>query len=186
MRSAAILLCLVLFCDGACARTIESLDYRYYRVIAVPGLSLRESLFRASPIRENGESFLGHTKWNVYARYWWNEAENGTCTMREVVVTLTSTILLPRLDSASPAQRREFDRFIVALDAHEKGHFEHGRGATRALDRALSQMPRMRSCAELEREASRLIRVIIDQYGQKDRDYDAQNNHGRTQGAWLK
>jgi len=59
-------------------------DYSYYIATAVPGESLQSILKAASPIREDGRLFYGHTDWHVQWKMWWSQEPNGQCKISKV------------------------------------------------------------------------------------------------------
>lgn len=165
------------------AEVEESVEYEHYGVDASEG-PLRQALTAASPIREDGKTFHGHTQWFVKWRYWWDEDDYG-CEINRVAVDFDATITLPELEYASDDNQALFDEYIEALDEHELGHVQNGRDAAYEVDAELMELGAMDSCAELETEANALGRRIVKRYNQADRDYDKETGHGRTQGAWL-
>lgn len=186
-RSLRVLLCAI--CLGGsfganAARVPEQLDYEYYEVDG-SGRDLRSAINAASPIREDGETFHGYTKWNVKWRFWWNEDEDG-CTINLVRVELSGTITLPQLVDATASNAARFEPYIANLETHELGHYEHGRRAAAEIDDYLQELPTMASCAILEREANAGAHRIIRRYNAEDKRYDAQTEHGATQGARLR
>lgn len=100
-----------------------------------------------------------HTVWSVQ----WSDA----CR-----VSLTISFAYPRWTnqaSAPTALRAQWNRMIGSLQAHEQGHAAHGRSAAR----------------EIEQSRCRDPRSVIDKWAQQDRTYDAQTDHGRSQGVAL-
>jgi len=162
----------------------EALEYAYYDVDASAG-TLGEALNAASPIRENGKTFHGYTKWHVNWRFWWRESRRG-CTLNRVAVRVSGTITLPRLVDATPRNARQFEPYIASLKAHELGHYAFGQKAGADVDRYLNALPSMASCAELEREANAGARRILDRYIAEEKRYDIETRHGATQGAILR
>ena len=56
---------------------------------------------------------------------------------------------------------------------------------TSEIDEEILSLPRMDSCDELTERANQLGRQLVEQTRQKQRNYDQETQHGRTQGARL-
>lgn len=180
------LACLALLaCAGARAEVSENLNTTYYEVSVQPGRPLAPQIHAATPIREGGRTFFGHTDWNVQWRWTWDRDSAGTCRFTRVTVTLRSTITLPRLRGASAQQAAAFERFLPALREHENGHQRTAQEAARAIDSELRNFPAQRDCATLEAQANALGERLLERYRDKERQYDRDTGHGKTQGAWL-
>jgi predicted secreted Zn-dependent protease len=163
----------------------ENLRYAYYDVDARPGLRLAPQITAASPIRENGRKFHGHTKWTVRWKFQWRADRDGYCRVTYTSAVLDAVITLPKLRTASAAQSEIFDRYLAALRVHELGHYDVGTAAAQAIDGELRNLPEMRTCDALEFEGNRVARRTLDRFVEVNRQYDEDTNHGKTQGARL-
>ena len=183
----SLLGCLFLACQSANATVGEQLDYEYYDVYATPNQSLLTTLNQASPIHESGHTFHGHTHWNVKWHFRWQEASShASCRIIQVQTELTAKIQLPHLLHPTAQQERQFDQYVSALRVHELGHVENGRQAALEIDQGILNLPEMENCAALESAANALGHRILRQYNDKDEQYDAATDHGKTQGASLR
>lgn len=172
-------------CWPAAADMSESLEYRYYTVEPSWYQSLAGAVLKASPVRENGKTFMGNTLWTVKWDMEWRSRANGQCAMEKVRTHLHSVITLPQavLKDAEDAQR--FDAFLAALRAHEQEHVDIARDAARAIDERLQRMPAMASCDQLEDAANALGQTLLEEARQRGVDFDRKTGHGKTQGAVL-
>ncbi|TXG77552.1 MAG: DUF922 domain-containing protein [Rhodocyclaceae bacterium] len=169
----------------ALAEVREQLATREYAVTADPAVPLLRLLDGATPIRENGKVFHGYTRWYVKWNYRWNEAPDGSCRITRVDTSVEGTITLPKLVGGTGAQRTRFDAYLAALRTHEEGHYAFARQAGREIDGKIAALPSMRSCRALEAEANGLGYRILDIHTAREKQYDRDTDHGRTQGAWL-
>lgn len=176
---------MVLAAQSACAEVSESLANPTYEVRHEPGQSLSAAISAASPFREGGRVFHGDTRWHVSWRYWWNERSDGACTFTSVKTTVTGTITLPALVSNDKAAQHHFLQYVAALREHELGHYKFGTDAAHEIDRRISALPTMSSCSRLDAEANRLGQEILSGYQARERAYDVNTQHGKTQGAVL-
>ncbi len=185
MQAAIVVGALAASASPALAEVREQLATREYAVTADPGAPLLQLLNSATPIRENGKVFHGYTKWYVKWNYRWNEAPDGSCRITRVDTAVEGTFTLPKLVGGSGAQRTRFDTYLAALRTHEEGHYAFARQAGREIDGEIAALPAMRSCKALETEANALGYRILDTYTTREKQYDRDTDHGRTQGAWL-
>jgi predicted secreted Zn-dependent protease len=167
---------------AAVAQVGDQLSYTYYEVNVRSG-KLAPQINAQTPIRQDGVHYA-RTQWNVSWRFRWNEGPGG-CRFTSVNVNLRTEITLPRLNGASPQQAALFERFMPALREHETGHHQIAQEAARAIDAQLRGIPAMDTCPALEAQANRDAQRILERYREKERQYDRDTGHGKTQGAWL-
>lgn len=110
-----------LIASSAVAEVRETLEYTYYDAVAKPGQSLSSNLAGASPIKEQGRVFLGHTKWDVRWNIGWSERD-GTCKITSVKTSVATTMMPGHkrtrcASAASKAKKAPHQRgFFVASD----------------------------------------------------------------------
>jgi predicted secreted Zn-dependent protease len=184
-RPFVALLVLTLASTAAHAEVIESLLEDFYVVNAKPNVSVRSLINQCTRIRQDGEVYHGFASSEFSSRFHWHEGPNGACQMQRVVVYLRLKIEVPRLFDATDAQRREFDSYIVALRAHERGHSAITRATIDEYVTQLEALPSMASCDELRKRADARGREILAAGRARQAAYDRDTGHGRTQGAYL-
>lgn len=180
-----ILLALLLLSPVIHAEVNSEVKYRYYTAQGDDNKTLREVLNSVTPITENNRRYHGYTKWYVKWRYRWHKQADGRCKITSVNTSITGDILLPKLENANAQQTERFNRYIAALREHELGHYNLGKEAGIKIDDYISTMPEMSSCAELEQTANDFGYQTLDEYRAIEKQYDADTQHGKTQGAWL-
>ena len=105
--------------------------------------------------------------------------------INKVNTTVTALITLPNFISP-PAQAKDvLDEYLVALRQHELGHFELAKDAAERIDAAIRTLPAMASCKLLEAAANERGNRLLEEVRHKEKQYDADTQHGKTQGAWL-
>ena len=140
---------------------------------------------RASGPKSNGADFFGLTETQFAYRYWKNETDDG-CTLDQIRVDLGVTITLPRWDAPRDAPyelRRDWTRFESALRRHEDGHREIAEWGGREIYHVLANL-RTPTCAAMDAAARRAAQRLREVSEQRQRRFDQQNGHGRTQGAY--
>jgi predicted secreted Zn-dependent protease len=169
----------------ALATVQADLEYQSYNARAERGKSLFAALSAATPFHENGRVFIGHTSREIRWRLHWRDTGGGNCRIDDVRVTLHTTIVLPQLGGVDPDRQAEYTRFYTALRIHENGHYQIEQKMAAALERELAALPEA-SCAGIEAVANAKGNDIVREFDRKEVQYDAETDHGRTQGAVLK
>lgn len=168
---------------AAHADVVESLDEVSYTAYPQRGQTLRQALNAATPIREDGEIFHGHTKWNIrWSFRWWREAD-GSCRITSNETRLDLVITLPELEGGGHAMQQRFVDFREALHDHELGHADLARKAAQAIDDAILDLPAMTDCPTLEAAANRRAHTLMDAMNRRQKQYDRETQHGRLHGA---
>lgn len=166
------------------AEVEERLEFNYYDVSVRHGERLLQAINRSSNIREDGKIFHGYTRWYVSWNYRWLR-KPGSCRINTTKLDVTGTITLPQLHEAQPAQRKVFNAYVARLREHEIGHFDIALDAARAIESYLGSLPAFSDCSSLEQQANQGAHQILDDFRQRERQYDSRTGHGRTQGAYL-
>lgn len=180
-----LLLCFLIIARTSSAEVSETLADSYYTANADSNRSLLSILNSSSPIRTDNHTFHGRTEWNVKWNYRWFEKPDGRCKITKVTIALTGSINLPRLVGATAAQQELFDTYLSALRVHELGHYNFGKEAADTIDRGILSLPEMSSCTVLESAANDFGYRTLDEYKEKEKQYDVSTTHGKLQGAWL-
>lgn len=189
MSRAAAALLTALLAAPAFAEISEDFAIRHYDVDARKGRSLNDAVVASSPINATGASgrrFHGYTDW--YIKWSWRHRyeADGRCRITSVIVALTGSILLPRLTSGTASQHATFDRYLTALREHEEGHRRIAQEAARDIERTLLMLPEYPDCRQLEADAHARARARLDAHVEREKAYDRDTGHGRTQGAVLR
>jgi predicted secreted Zn-dependent protease len=96
------------------------------------------------------------------------------------------TFVFPQWDistNATPGLVDKWNKYIVALELHEKGHKEIAIEAGYEIGEVLNALTSYPSCDELERAADIAAEEILEQYRQREVVYDQETEHGATQGV---
>ena len=140
---------------------------------------------RARGPKSGGADFFGLTETQFAYRYWKNETERG-CTLDQIRIDLNVTITLPEWIEPRDAPyelRRDWTRFESALRRHEDGHREIAEWGAREIYHVLANL-RTTTCADMDVAARRAAQRLREVSEQRQRRFDDQNGHGRTQGAY--
>jgi predicted secreted Zn-dependent protease len=171
--------------ESSSSQPTVKIQYRYYPVTGATAQNLRSEMTHLSPVTQGGRHFDANTDW--YVRWSYRYAKTGTsCSMSQVSTQVDVTFTLPKWQPNANAPRSlvtQWSHYSAALQQHEDGHKNHGIAAGQAVLSTLSTMPAYSSCQALEAAANHAARQVIQQYNQKDVEYDRETGHGSTQGA---
>jgi predicted secreted Zn-dependent protease len=183
MRNSFLIIALVLSVSSAHAEITDTLEYEYYDVAANPKQRLATLLNNASPIKEDGKTFHGHTKWHIRWNFTYGKSKSGECKLATTNVTLDAKITLPRLVGDSPEQQKQMEKYLIPLKRHELGHYQIAQEAAAAVEQKLASLSGKANCSELEKTANATGKETVNAYNEKSRAYDIETDHGKSQGA---
>lgn len=156
----------------------------YYDIYGSTLNEIRAQLMSCGPKYE-GESFAGMTthyiNWNYLMRF----DASGTCHVENAAVGVNVKIYYPKWDApeiSSQETRGIWDNMISNLRTHEEGHRQIDYDGGEKLYNTISPVSAS-SCNEVESIVKDKTSSIVDEISQNNQNYDAQTNHGDTQGA---
>ena len=156
-----------------------------YVVTGTTPAAMRMALDKARPATSDGKQHDATTRWFVRWRYSPAAVPAG-CGVGRFDVSLETVTTLPDWSdepAAPQALVRRWGRYFQALLVHEAGHRIIGGAAAAALRDAGSRVPPQSQCDLLATEVKRTAEDVLNYYRRRDRDYDLETEHGRTQGA---
>src|SRR5579884_874483 len=159
---------------------------RYYDIAGATAAALRDQIRRFGPADDSGARRDALTVWELEWAYRPAPARDG-CALREVRVTLTLTVTLPRWTppAAAPADLRAAWRtYLERVRVHEAGHGAIAEAAARELLAALAAVHGP-TCDAARAEATRTAERIVAAGRARNRAYDVETRHGQTQGVVL-
>ena len=98
---------------------------------------------------------------------------------------MTALITLPNFISPPAEAKDVLADYLSASQQHELGHFELAKDAAERIDAAIRAQPAMPGCKLLEAAANERGNRLLEEVRHKEKQYDADTQHGKTQGAWL-
>jgi predicted secreted Zn-dependent protease len=127
------------------------------------------------------------TTYSLTWQYQTQELGDGNCSLSDVKVGLHLSSTLPEWQSDAYAKNGltgRWQRFMTALEQHEKGHAELDKKYAEQIAQDLQTIPAS-SCETLSRTADALIRVDTGALDVANHTYDRETQHGATQGAVI-
>jgi predicted secreted Zn-dependent protease len=182
VKTLTLILAILSFYSSAETRVIE--EFQFYEVAPTSKSHLLKALNRVSPIKEDGEVFHGHTKYNINWRFWWKSNGN-RCSFTKVETTLKLKYTMPQLKSSIPDVNAVWSNWYPNLEKHEKGHGELAKKTASKIDKQLRSISPKSDCTLLEKSGNKLAHKLMDKLNKANKRYDISTNHGETQKAWL-
>ena len=164
--------------EASAARTQKVVTKTY----AVTGSTVEQ--VRASLEANGPGDYHATTNWRVSYRF--NYAFSaGMCRVTSRTVHTKIVYLYPKWNApaeASQALRDKWSTYFAGLTVHEEGHGKTGKITARRVDRMIGRAT-AGTCPALETQVSRAFKRLIKRGQARDVKYDAETNHGATQGA---
>ncbi len=157
----------------------------YYNVQGTSADELRTQLNKFGVKGSDGKTYYGYATWNVSWRYLCR-SDMTNCWITSVQTTVRIKFTLPKWIDRSEAPeelRQKWDKYITALERHERRHRDIAVETAFQVERAIAGMKLRGGCDGLKREANALGHRLVDNCKKRQSDYDARTNHGKLEGA---
>ncbi len=149
-----------------------------YEVRGRSARGVRESMNDERPAADGDDArHDARTRWSYRPR--WNRTADGRCDPASATVTLSLTIVLPDLSTREALSRDEragWDAYFAALVKHE---WNHGRIAVKGQELLETALHEAADCDAM----TAAVRTLVPEITAASREYDAQTEHGRREGA---
>jgi predicted secreted Zn-dependent protease len=171
---------------GASAASQEQTERNtYYTITGSSARELRDAMNAKRPVGKDGRPHDAITSWFVRWRYTTTGASPG-CAVKTFNVALDITMTLPQWTNesdAAPQLLQQWRTYFAALMKHEEGHKAIGNNAAADIRDGGSRLPSAHGCSDLAKTIETMAGEILERYRQREREYDRDTDHGRTQGA---
>ena len=158
----------------------------YYAVTGATLVEIRQSINQSRPWKGKLE-MDGLTEWSIHWRFQVEPSANGCC-CRSFTTQVAITNTLPRWRppaTAAATTKKSWEGYIVPLGQHETGHAQIALAAAAEVRKRVGELGEEPDCDGLKKKINDLAHRIVENYRQRDRDYDERTNHGANQGAAL-
>jgi predicted secreted Zn-dependent protease len=155
-----------------------------YRVRGNNAEQIRAQLAHCSPI----PSFSAYTSYVIDARYRYYAGVNGQCSISAATVRLRISQMLPQWQSSATTSAKTMQQwraYLTHLTTHENGHTALDIQYARQLATILQRF-NAPTCDDAKQLITLLINTELGKLNAANDRYDAQTNHGATQGAILR
>lgn len=167
---------------------IISFKIQHYSVSGMTTAEIGKSVFQNTPVRMNGGTYGAVTHNRFTTSYSSVATAQGGCEVKNAMVQLESTVVLPQLVRAgqSATVLAEWERYIGALRAHEGMHANNGKHIASTLAKRLYDFKSLLPCNQMKAKLDQSVDGLINNMGEWDRQLDLTTEHGKSQGAFLR
>lgn len=161
----------------------QKTDNHYYQIYAYTKNDIYNQINACGPNVE-GQSYFGVSKSQLNWTYNYTYIGD-SCNVKDVTVGVHTDIYYPKLEVLSGGESglaAKWDSYMPYLILHEEGHRDNAVNAGNQILNAISALPTL-SCATMQDQVNATANNIIANYNIADKNYDAETNHGETQGA---
>lgn len=158
----------------------------YYDVTGATAGELRAALSRLGPLGSDGMRWDGYTAWQIDAPALDFSPAEDSCGVAAAPVPVRVLITLPRWNAppdADPRLVQRWQKFLAALERHERGHAGIAYQAAEDIDRRLRRLGRFPTCAAAGQAAQQAVARLLGKAQERDAAYDRRTRHGARQGA---
>ena len=156
--------------------TVADAVMHYYDITGATSADLRAAMTAQGPVDADGHRNDAFTQWNI--DWTWPLNPDRTCILGSATITATITVTFPRWlppPGASASLVVAWNTYQQALVVHESGHVAFVIAEEPVVLAAIKGA----TCDTAEGAAE----AVVARIRQHDIDYDAETNHGFTQGA---
>jgi predicted secreted Zn-dependent protease len=148
----------------------------YYDIYGSSVKELRREMHAKHPSGFDGFNGDATTKWSI--RWTWKGYGTNQCDLSSAKVTYSIQVIMPRWtppENANPELVARWNKYIQALNEHEKGHVDYVIAHYQSVREAI--------LGAICSTADAAAKAALDPIRQHDVEYDAETKHGATQGA---
>lgn len=165
------------------AKPAVNIKKKYYSVVGFSENEIRKSMNKQRK-KYTGANYDAYTKWDVRWDYRWKKL-NGICKIFKINTKVDVTFILPKLLNKNKINNillKKWERYKKASIKHEYGHRDFGVNSAKKIEEILMKMTSS-NCKNLEKKANKKAKNIINQFVQKEIEYDKKTTHGINDGA---
>ena len=159
----------------------------YYTVYGNSLNEIGRQINQCSPVRENNDTYSASTATSFSWAVQYSRDAGDICTVTQASVGLGVLLTYPVWQSAAATPsttKAAWQNFITHLQEHENGHVDRAKKTAEAMLAHLQNFAPT-SCSSLDAALRSQVQADIANLNQANEVYDAQTNHGVTQGAIL-
>ncbi len=177
----------LLFQGAAFASPVSKESTRTYDVQGETIEQILQSIQQNGIEESDGTVCAAHTEWNIHWDLQYFPKSESACGLNSYKVSVDTEYQFPHLatQNISSPVGFQWQRFMEALTLHEKGHHDLGLQAASDIEGMFEHLGDFPNCKELELSANKEAQKIIRAYRKKEKIYDEETQHGKTQGAVL-
>lgn len=170
----------LLVCHVSYAEPTVNIKTEYYSIKGNTPQAIRNDMNKKRPHDYDAYTYW-HVKWHFNMS---QDQDEEYCEISTVDVNLDVTFTLPRLKRFATDEIEElWNDYYTALVDHEHQHKDIAVEAAEAIEEALNELEGEEDCEQLEEVANATAYEIVDEYKEKQVEFDDDTNHGMDDGA---
>ncbi len=140
------------------------IEYVYYPVPYMEGKSVGDTIAINTPLKgRHGSRAMGLTQWRIrYGQVTFDRPTIGVCRIKEVAVTCSCRISLPKLEGGDERFRAEFDQAVEKTRRHELEHCRIAVVQANKLERAFNDF-KEHPCKKVRSKMREVYVKILDE-----------------------
>jgi predicted secreted Zn-dependent protease len=157
----------------------------FYEISGECEADLRNGMKDKGCAWKDGKKYHSLTSWSLKWDYDYIRTPQ-TCTVRSFQPVIDISTRYPKwaMTGNPPTELRgKWDRFMASLITHEEGHRDMVVEAVSEVEFSVMRILPQVTCADLDREISKICRSRMQQLDEDSIAYDAETKHGLKQGA---
>lgn len=180
----AVAVCVFLLPEALEATNHARWTTNYYNVTGSTIHEIRRSMLRNRPSKVTRDAL---TEWDIRTRFGTGRLQGGyRCSGFTTTTTIRMT--LPRWtppEAVSDSVKQEWERYLAVLSQHEAGHGQIAMATAGELHRRVAGVGIHPDPDGLKSTVKTLVVQTLQEFRERDREYDRLTRHGLEQGATL-
>ena len=159
--------------------------YIYYVIEGTTAEQLRDQMNQSGRKDKYGNHWDAYTDWYITWSYPYDQTAHG-CSVGEIEVEVEVNFEFPEWNvpvNVSQDLITQWGDFLRALQKHEDGHYEIAIDAACEILQGIYSLPSYPSCLNLDEAVEIKTEQILDVYREREKDYDRDTDHGKSQGV---
>lgn len=166
--------------------TVVTSEKQFYQITGNTEKELRQQMSALGPPdEETGKIFDARTDWTI-KWYFYYDKSNNECKIDRAEVSLSLTYIYPEWNppaDAASALVSKWNTYMENLVIHEEAHGSLADDGARIIYQTILDMPPVTTCDALGEATNAAAQEKIDDLKQRQKAYDDETGHGKTQGA---
>ncbi|MFA6493062.1 MAG: DUF922 domain-containing protein [Patescibacteria group bacterium] len=162
----------------------QDIDTHYYQVYGYTPYQVRAQLNECGS-KSGDEAYDAYTSYYINWNYNLAPTTNG-CSIKNAVVGAKIDYFYPKWEDPGNAEEglaKRWQTYMTNLIIHEEIHKDISIAGAQAILDALSKISTYPTCDEASSAAATAANNLFEDYKAQNAAYDAETNHGETQGA---
>lgn len=168
-------------CQMTFAEPTVSINTTYYKVNGSTPNAIRKDMNK----KRSGK-FDAYTNWSVKWHFNTQKNRNKECEIKNIDVKLNIKFILPQWKAERAVDenlKEHWNNYYTALIDHENQHKDIAVEMAGEIEEVLKELGAEKDCNKLKKIANNTANKVLSDYKAKQKNFDAETNHGINDGA---